>query len=369
MKQAVLEGCNGEWSQKSYLPLLIRKAKKGNLNLWAIDIESQIKLNDPIISSLWQEAINKGNARYLDKIRNPEFFKVIDKSDYVFIVTPDQQHCEVAEFWLERLSTEGKIFVEKPLDVSIEKARELKNEMGEVELVYGFDHYLAKTYPFFTRNYLKRIGRISKIEFNILESNIIRESQVGTLDKGVIFDLFCHVLAVVGAMLSQDSNSLETILKAAIIRNVISAQYRNCPISGETYARIEFSVGNNTEVIATVGKGIGDNNDKCMIISGEYGQKKLDFGENNSNGNHSSQHQNKEPLESKPVESFLNTILQRRKLLSAPGVLSFDAALIILEKLDEAKKKAGEMLHYNIGTSAEQIYRMCQNARSASINP
>jgi predicted dehydrogenase len=368
MKQVVLEGCNGEWAQACYLPFLASKAKESIIQLWAIDIESQIKLVSPKVAASWREVKNKGNARYLDKTGNPEFFKAINKANYVFIVTPDRTHCDVAETYMGRLNADGSIFIEKPLDASLKRARAMKNRMGGAEILYGFDHYLAKVYPLLQKHSLGKIGEISKIEFNILEAGGISAETAGTLDKGVIFDLFCHILAVVGVVLSRDASSGEAILKAAIIRDVVSAQYSNCPISGETYARIEFSIGSNTQVIATVGKGIGDSNDKCMIIYGEKGQKKLDFGNNQSDVSHQNQHQDKEPLEPRPVESFLNTILQQKQPLSAPGVFSFDAALIILEKLDEAKKKAGKMLHYNIGTSAKQIYKMCRNTHSASTD-
>ncbi len=51
----VLEGCNGEWAQKHYLPLLVEKAAKGAIELWAVDIKRQIALGDHINPCLWQD--------------------------------------------------------------------------------------------------------------------------------------------------------------------------------------------------------------------------------------------------------------------------------------------------------------------------
>jgi hypothetical protein len=48
--------------------------------------------------------------------------------------------------------------------------------------------------------YLREIGEIKKIEFHILEPFGIPSNRIKTLDKGMIFDLFCHVLALVGAI-------------------------------------------------------------------------------------------------------------------------------------------------------------------------
>jgi predicted dehydrogenase len=353
MKLVVLEGCNGEWAQECYLPFLAREAAKGNIKLWAVDIEPEIKLSTPAISALWRDAISKGNARYLDKTRNKESYETTYSVNYVFIVTPDQYHCEIAEFWRERLNVRGKIFIEKPLDASIGKAKEIKSKMGEADIAYGFDHYLAKTYPFLRKRngYLGKIGKISKIEFNILEPSSIPANRVKTLAKGVIFDLFCHVLAVARATVDRDFT-----LAMFKLKDIKAARYRDCPISGETFARIESSLGDNIEVIATLGKGVGKSEDKCMTIKGSGGTISLNFLEDRFVCDYSDRGQAVEQLESRPVESFLETILQGEKPLSAAGVLSFDTAFAILRLLDEAKSKAKVTpRRYDIGASAEEI--------------
>ena len=70
MKLVVLEGCNSEWSQDYYLPLLAKKAKEGIIQLLAVDIKPQIKLASLKTAGLWRDAKNKDNAGYLNKNDN-----------------------------------------------------------------------------------------------------------------------------------------------------------------------------------------------------------------------------------------------------------------------------------------------------------
>lgn len=169
----ILEGCNGDWAQKHYLPALVDKAARGDIELLAIDIVPYIQLKDRKVVISWQTAQERGTARYLSKldIKDKEHYVTARNVDYVFVVAPDQYHCQIAGFWLERLTTEAKIFVEKPLDASISSALELKNKLGERDIVYAFDHYLARAQPFLQKQseYLKKIGKITRIEFHILE--------------------------------------------------------------------------------------------------------------------------------------------------------------------------------------------------------
>ena len=109
--------------------------------------------------------------------------------DCVFIVTPDNSHCEVAQSWLKRLSPNGKGFIEKPLDSSPDQAEELRKHTRKgKDNVFVFDHYLAKAYPFFRikNDLLNKAGNVRKIYFNILENSKIPSHREKTLDKGVI---------------------------------------------------------------------------------------------------------------------------------------------------------------------------------------
>lgn len=348
-KRVVLEGCNGEWAQERYLPFLVTEAAKGNIELWSVDEEPDMKLGDPRVDVLWQDAQNRGNACYLDKIRNRGFYEILSSVDYVFIVTPDRCHCGVAEFWLSRLSPKGKVFIEKPLDASIGKAERLQEKIRNKDVVYGFDHYLASLYPFLrrVRQYLARIGEIESLEINILESDEIQQHQVQTLKEGMILDLFPHVLAVSAAVVKRKLAPTEDILTKAKFKKGARAKYKDWPFPSETCARIEFVVGDK-EVTGRVGKGIGKKPEKRMVIHGADKRKiDIDFQTYSVDGKDGD-------LESKHVESFLEAVLAGSSIDSAPGVVSFGAAFATLKWLSGIRGKINMEPDYAIGTYACQ---------------
>jgi len=350
--RVVIEGCNGEWSQEHYLPFLVKKAEKGDIELWAIDIKPRIQWSNHSIAKLWRSAQSKGKVCYLNKNQDKEYPEKLPNADFVFITAPDRYHCKIAEFWLERLSSSGRIFIEKPLDASVEQANEFKEKLGEHDAVYGFDHYLATAQPFLKDKvkYLKKIGEIKEIEFYILEHLCIPPNKKNTLKEGMIFDLFCHILALVGAVVDQN-------LTQPKIKEVKAARYRRSPISRETFASIKFFI-DGTKITSAVGKCVGKAEDKVMIILGSKGKIKLDFHENKFSVLDIYGGQSKEgKLEPSHVESFLEAILRQRDPRSVPGVLSFDTDLEILKVLDEAKKKIGKMLQYSCKESIDEILR------------
>lgn len=345
MKRVVLEGCNGEWARKQYLPFLLEETSKGNIKLWSVDIEPEIKLSDNHIAALWQDAQDKGNACYLDKTRNSESCETLSSIDYVFIVTPDWLHCKVAIFWLSRLSPKGKVFIEKPLDASKQTAEQLKEKIMDKNIIYGFDHYLATLYPFLRgeRQYLARIGDIESLEINILENDVIQLHRLMTLREGMIFDLFPHILAMSAAVVERELTPTEAILQTVEVKERALAKYKGCPISRETFARTTFLVGNK-RVTGIVGKGIGKTPDKQMVIYGADGKKiKIDFQTYSIDGKEGG-------LEPKPVESFLETVLKGDNIDSVPGVLSFGAAFEILKWLSYIRGNINMGPDYDIGT-------------------
>lgn len=343
--KVVLAGCNGDWAQKRYLPFLIEKAKRGDVTLWATDIQSEIKLDSPASHSLWRIAEGKGRAHYLNEGKDMKSLGIHRDVDYVFIVTPDRCHCNVAEFWLNRLSPKGKIFIEKPLDASIDKAERLQAKIRNKDVVYGFDHYLAELHPFLLSvdSYLEKIGGPESLEIKILEATDIPSEKADTLKEGVIFDLFPHVLAVSAAVVEKKLAPTEDILQKAQFVDGARAKYRGWPFSSETCARIEFLVGNK-RVIGRVGKGIGKEPDKWMVIHGAHGGKvEIDF---------------QAYLESKPVESFLEAVLEGSSIDSAPGVLSFGAAFETLKWLSRSRHDITMESDYDIGAYLSEALPM-----------
>lgn len=354
MKRVILAGCNGEWAQERYLPFLVKEAAKGNIELWSVDIKPEIKLADSRVAALWQDAQSKGNVCYLDKISNKESYETLSSVDYVFIVTPDRCHCEVAEFWLSRLSTNGKIFIEKPLDAYIDGAKRLQAKIPSSNVIYGFDHYLAALHPFLRSvlSYLGKIGEPESLEIKIWENTGIPAGKADTLREGVILDLFPHVLAVSAAVVEKKLAPTEDVLQTADFVDGARAKYRGWSFPSETCARIEFLVGGK-RVIGRVGKGIGKEPEKRMVIHGTH-KRKIDidfqtYSVDDKDGD----------LESKHVESFLEAVLAGSSIDSAPGVLSFGAAFEILKWLSD---KRGNIimrrgLGYNIGATS---VRPCQ---------
>jgi predicted dehydrogenase len=333
----ILAGCNGYWAQKHYLPFLLEKAKNEEITLWATDIQEDVNLDIHSIFELWRVAENKGNARYLDmtKRQNPQTLP--QNIDYVFIVTPDRTHCEVAQIWLSRLNHNGKIFIEKPLDVSMEAAMRLKNNLGNSHLVYGFDHYLARLQPCLAnlRSILRKNGELEGMEIKIIE-NLDIKLRKETFEYGMIFDLFSHVLIISAAMAKKKSDSIEETLQTFKSIQTKRAKYKDWNYNSETWAHIEYTIGGKT-VHSYVGKGVGNKQIKHVILFGRN-QKSytFKFGPDST---------------PKPVEQFLARILDGNKIaLDIPGLITFESALKILELLHETKKSSPLGPDYDIGT-------------------
>lgn len=352
LKKVVLEGCNGEWAQELYLPLLLQKAEKGELELLAIDVVPE---PENFAGELWNTAKKQNRAGYLNKCQHREEYHTLAEVDCVLIVAPDQFHCQIAEFWLPRLTPTGKIFIEKPLDALVQSALSLKKKIGKRKVVYAFDHYLARAEPFLwdKARYLARVGSIKSVEFHILEPFGIPPDRVEALGKGMIFDLFSHILALVAGLTDSSSTAFFQRVK---LEEVKAARYVNCPISGESFAWIKFSI-DDIPITATVGKCVSTAEDKFMTICGTTGKIELDFVKDKFfiADSQATQH---ERLNQHHVESFLEFVLGNDvPLLSAPGVLSFDAALDILRIMEESRKRICKMPLYHCKTSLEGILR------------
>ncbi len=364
MRRVVLEGCNGDWAQKHYLSVLLGNAAKGNIELWMVDIEDKIKLGS--LQKDWQVAQSRNGAHYLNKNKDTKIYRELSNANYVFIVAPDRFHSIIATFWLERLAPEGKIFIEKPLDSSVEPVLKLKEKIekrGKKEAVFAFDHYLARVYPFLqdSARYLKEIGDVKKIELHILEASELDQAREETLDKGMIFDLFCHVLALVYATVNQNLTCSANTLQTVKLEEVKTTRYTGCRISGETFAWIKFTINGDIEVVSAMGKCVGTFDDKFMRLWGPKGKIELDFVKDAFLISDSNEKQIKDgELLSEHVKNFLEETLQGKKPpLSAPGVLSFDQALDILtildKALDKAKRQISEMPEYQCNDSIDKI--------------
>ncbi len=357
--KTILEGCNGDWAQKHYMPALIDKAAGGYIILWAIDVEENAKLSSSEIEQGWQIAEKQGTAFYINKVKGFGDCQALFNAEFVFIVTPDQSHCETAKFWLDRLAPKGKIFIEKPLDVALGPARELQEALRTKteSAVFGFDHYLARAFPFLQKRdeYVCEIGEIERIECHILEPFGIPPNRVKALDKGVVLDLFCHILSLAAATAGSSQTTMEEVLRHIEIIEVKAAQYGGSPISGETFAWIRFHI-NRIEINGVVGKYIGTLEEKSMTVHGSRGHIKLDLlGDEFFIADKRAHIKEHAKLNPRHVESLIKALLRGEEPLSAPGVLSFDAAFEVLKTLNEVKMLTGNMVEYQAGENITGI--------------
>ena len=344
-KRVVLAGCNGEWSQKHYLPFLIERASSGDITLWATDIQPEIKLDSPGSHSAWQAAMRKGSACYMDMTRRMESWRIPSNVDYVFVVTPDVSHCDTAEFWLARLSKTGKIFIEKPLDASVSRAAQLDAKKGSNSPIYAFDHYLASLHPLLHSGLRRRFGvaDIESLNISILENEGVPSHRARTLKEGVVLDLFSHVLAASAAVAEKKSAPSEDMLQTVAMTKRELARYTGWQSPSETWARMEFLVG-RTRCTAEVGKGVGNTPKKRMEVNGTAGMRiEIDFQARSVYVND----EQVEPLDSDPVLSFLEAVLKGNPAHCVPGVISFGAALEILRQLSLIRNttRIGSLYH------------------------
>jgi len=123
---------------------------------------------------------------------------------------------------------------------------------------------------------------------------------------------------------------------------------------------IQFAVNPSIEVVSKVGYYVGNNQEKCMKLVGTKGRIELNFvNDEFSIFDARGKLKKKEGLLKSHVETFLEMLLSgKRGPLSIPGVLSFDAALEILNTLDEAKRRIGKMPVYQPHDSVDQILKI-----------
>jgi len=296
--------------------------------------------------------MSRDTAHYLNKVENPSVYYELSEANCVFVVTPDYVHSEVASFWLDRLAPEGKIFIEKPLDASLASAQELKKKITKKETVFAFDHYRARSYPFLKHkdDHLKIIGGMDRIKFHILEDSGIPLARAKALDKGMIFDLFCHCLAVLFAF--EEPQNIK-------LNEVKAARYIDSPITGDTFAYISFFMNNKIQVDSSVGKFVGTSQEKFMKIIGASGEIYLDFLNDTFYIIDLQGHQiEKGDLNSNHVESFIDKVLSSNcRPCDVPGIFSFNIAYEILTVLHESIERISWLPSYEHNSTLDQVLK------------
>lgn len=366
MKKVVLLGFKGDGSGRHYNRVLLEMASQGKIDLICVDYgKPENVLGKPSFEEM-QKLIESGKVYYLD-LANPgdfEKYKNLSGIDVVFIVTPDITHCQVAKDFLGKTK---RIFIEKPLDAILRNVRILEDFPKVNKVVFGYDHYLAKTYPFQvkTDEWLREriIGDLKEIEFRLLEPDIISPHRIKALDRGMIYDFFPHGLSVAAATPSPFAYPAPAILKEVRLLKVLVAKYFGCKTNGTSFVKIDFGIPYRQRDIfcrAWIGKGVGKKFEKTLKIIGSNGEIFVDIRDFKFSVSDSAGKIIKEDKLLYDYEkAFLSAAIDSKKSLSQiPGALSFEAAKEILYILDEAKWRSeprGKSPIYKVDSSIFEI--------------
>lgn len=270
----VVEGI-GDVVQRNYAPALrLEKERYGDrLSVVFADYgknrsEESQKKYQKFIDAL------SGWAAYINKAE-PDGEKEYDalKPDVVFIATPDRTHVDLALKWIDGENDCEHLLIEKPLDADLDKARVLGlyTENTDVE-VNALDHYLARFIPISFPSSMKAIltelgGAIDHLKFYLLEDHsapylgpLENEGRAGSLQNGLIMDLFPHALAILGYFGSVSSINITSLRVGRYTFQNENGETVEAAIPRETLGHIAFTfTGRAGRVITAdgfVGKGI-----------------------------------------------------------------------------------------------------------------
>ncbi len=294
----------------------------------------------------------------------------------VFVVTPDNTHCDMVEEWLDRASN---IFVEKPFDIDHERIRRLHEKVNSGGLicdVWGFDHYLVRANQFVKMKEHLGFdahlgGKIHQFRFNMLEAGEAGiERRAASLQSGLIMDLGSHTPALVLAFGDPGSISFDYV-KAGVYEpggGVLSSG-RNLIMSGmETFAEVKFSFtsvfGDLVDATVCVGKCVGLQDEKYVEVVGGADRDRavrldmksciVDFGGGDSLRPVTS-------LFSNPIELLIREVMAERH---PESLALFDLRMgqSIVERLNEWRQpiiehvgKGNKLEGYTAGDSLDQI--------------
>jgi hypothetical protein len=252
-------------------------------------------------------SVRSWGADYIDKAsrRGKSAYKRL-AADVVFIATPDCTHVGLAMEWLAKPDRCSQIFIEKPIDASLSRARDLLVGIRENDpKVRALDHYRARMIPIVSsplqyKSILRELGgQITGFTFYFLEDGSLFRDERGhsftndpiealgrskSLQSGLILDMMPHVPAVLSYFGIVDSIR---VLGVRVGRYTYTDKYGNkqeASIPRETFAHIRFSFrGYDSQPIkgdVFLGKGIRGSTDlekegdiKLLELMGKKGKK------------------------------------------------------------------------------------------------
>jgi len=335
LKKVVLVGAKGDCSARFYLPKLHDLASRGLIDLTLADF-GEWPWNTP------------NGAVYLDlnTVEGERAYKELGGIHVVFVVTWDRSHSKVVAEWLNRAEV---VFVEKPLDVSLENVElYLSNTVlaNTRTKVFGYDHYLAKFYAFVLdrAEHLGKIGGLLKADFRLLETIEIPTERASALSRGLIPDLFSHFPAIMVGIFGEE-NQTE-------ITRVVTAVYEDSPISAPTFALVEMAYPIEARVV--VGKAVAEI-DKSLRLFGQNGEISFNIGEytfevKNRDGETTHHGEMTRDFSERFIEGAIWGDPE-----VAPGVMSFASAKHVLSLIEEAEAVAEPSGIYPKGVTLTEI--------------
>lgn len=258
------------------------------------DDKDNIKRCDNFITNL------EGWAEYIDKSTEEGMKAYLSlKANVVFIATPDSTHVELALNWLLDENKCESIFIEKPLDSDLSRARVLQFYSTNYSTkIFPLDHYLARTIPLLEKEAFKRImssireegEEIEQMTFYLLEDRsypnkgpIENDNRTDAVRKGLVLDMFPHVLALIHHFGMVETIEITSLKVARYTYEDETGKVVPASITRETFANIGFSfksyLDEPIQAKAYIGKGLAGSRD--FKIEGDF--KRLEILGKNKN--------------------------------------------------------------------------------------
>ncbi len=256
-----------------------------------------IKIGEKIKSQYaeFQQFIKAGKAvQYFNLLGDEGSFRYdqLHTADIVFVLVPDHVHLLETRKWLRRAEL---IFVEKPyasthqeaedFAAEYESIRESEKFAGDFAAVVPFDHCLAKVFEYMRSETAlqlpEHIGRMQSIDFSFTESKPPESHRIETLSRGLIADLYPHILSLLSLFANLDAIDQDG-------RKLSVSRLDGSGIEKETFARIESYLPTYTSGVVPIdgmlGKGIGEHDEKYMLVRGSKGSLLFNFARHPSFG-------------------------------------------------------------------------------------
>lgn len=292
MVSVIVNGCGDAFITR-YWPYLQQLVLQGAIKLTVVDlfplsrlIEEKLKLAE---QSGEKQNVGQLTSNYAGLVRlleeRPSSIQYLNRSDQadlaryfhltadiVFVLVPDCDHIECAKEWLRRAVL---VLIEKPYNRDLVMAQVFEETLKEIVRTHGedhpytlvvcIDHWLAKIHLFVaakdSQALQEDLGVIERIEFSICEAGGVEPWRASSLQGGMVYDLFCHALAMVSPFVR-----LSSFLEVKN-PNILVAQHRDCPIENESYARfrdlpLQDFRGREVMFGGVLGKGVGQGTDQ-----------------------------------------------------------------------------------------------------------